>query len=353
MVTEERIKKAIEEKEIEIVISFQWKDNQLVQFETAQPLLNSALQGNLYSDRLKLTMGPIVKVLSSKPVSPKYRYKGTSDCFDLRKSDNKYVINPGESIILLTNEKIRLNGKYVCLILPRISLSDVGLVVSTAYVDPYYEGLMRLHLINLSDNPYEIKTLEPIAQCFFFEMTNNVLEKYKDNFPQKSVFFGQTWQEVLSTEREPFPTKKKSLSGGKFSDLKYQLGLIWMAIKKHSLIIWLLANISVIIMGWTSFNNNFTKYTEQVAKIQEWLNPAAIEIVINSGETVGRKQITVDFPKADIVSVLCNNDDIHYKIISGNTESETSIEFTYVLNAPAQERYEIDFSYIIVRRPEK
>ena len=108
MLSNIRIIKAINDKEIEISVAFGLNDGRLDLYNSEQDLLNSSLKENLYSDRLKLTMGPIVKVLGKKSINPKYRFKTTNDCYDLRKSDNKYVINPGESIIVLTNEKIKL-----------------------------------------------------------------------------------------------------------------------------------------------------------------------------------------------------------------------------------------------------
>ena len=156
MLSNKTITNALNNKEINITISFSLQNGVPTLYESEQDILSSPLKNNLYSDRLKLTMGPIIKILNKKAINPKYRFKGMIDCYDLSKSDDKYIINPGESIIVLTNEKVELNGKYACLIVPRISLSDVGIVVTTAYVDPFYYGLMRLHLSNLSDKAYEL-----------------------------------------------------------------------------------------------------------------------------------------------------------------------------------------------------
>lgn len=350
MLSNERIIKAINDKEIEISVSFYLKDGVPTLYETEQNLLTSSLKDNLYSDRLKLTMGPIVKVLNKKTINPKYRFKATLNCHDLRKSDNKYVINPGESIIVLTNEKINLNGKYACLIVPRISLSDVGIVVTTAYVDPFYYGLMRLHLSNLSDKAYELTALEAIAQCFFFELSDQVSEVFKDKFSTKSVFFGQTWYGILYSDRKPFPTKKEAASVDKFTNFKYQLSIIWSFIKKHSLIFVLFTNIIVVFCGISVLKIKLEKYANVIEQIEEYFNPLATEIVIDSGKLYGEKEIFVDCAKSDIISVLCNNEDIHYSILSGNSENETKIIFSYSLTSPSADIYEMNFTYIIVRR---
>ena len=350
MLNNERIIKAIQDKEIEILVAFTIKDDIPILYEVEQDFLSSTSKDNLYSDRLKLTMGPIVKVLNKKTINPKYRFKTMPDCYDLRKSNNKYVINPGESIIVLTNEKIRLNGKYACLIVPRISLSDVGIVVTTAYVDPFYYGLMRLHLSNLSDKPYELTVLEAIAQCFFFELSDQVSESYKDQFPTKSVFFGQTWHGILNTDRKPFPTKKEAAFINKFTNFKYQINIMWLFVKKHSLIFLVMANIFVILGGISVFKQKFENYTSAIRQIEEYSNPIASEIVVDSGEMYGEKEIIVNCAKSDIISVLCNNDEIHYKILSGEMEDKTKIVFSYSLSSASVNKYEMNFTYIVVRR---
>lgn len=350
MLSKETIIRALNNKEIDISVAFRIQDGIPTLYETEQDILSSPLKDNLYSDRLKLTMGPIIKILNKKAINPKYRFKGMYDCYDLSKSNNKYIINPGESIIVLTNEKVKLNGKYACLVVPRISLSDVGIVVTTAYVDPFYHGLMRLHLSNLSDKAYELTTLESIAQCFFFELSDQVSETYKEHFSEKSVFFGQTWYGILKTDRKPFPTKKDSASIDKFMNFKYQLNIIWSMIKKHSLIFVLFTNIFVLICGFSAFKQQLNEYSDAIEQIEEYSTPTSTEIMIKAGETYGEKEITVNCRKSDIVSVLCNNDEIHYKILSGTVESETKIIFSYSLSSAFADEYEMNFTYIIVRR---
>lgn len=116
MLSHEAIKKALEEKEIDITVSFGYKDGIPTSYESEQAFLSSEFKENLYSDRLKLTMGPLVKVLNKKRINSKYRFRSAKDCVDIRKDNNRYIINPGESIVVLTNEKIKLNGKFACLI---------------------------------------------------------------------------------------------------------------------------------------------------------------------------------------------------------------------------------------------
>lgn len=353
MLSNEKVKEAISTNEIEITISFGIEDGNIVEYTEEKNLLLSPLHSNLYSDRLKLTMGPIINVLNKPAISSKYRFKTFPNFYDLRKSNNRFIIHPGESVIVLTNERIKLNGRYACLIVPRISLSDVGIVVTTAYVDPFYDGVMRLHLSNFSNKAYELKSLEAIAQCFFFELSDPVSKRFKEQFSQKSVFFGQTWSEIIHSDRNPFPTKKGAASINKLSDLKYQLGLIWAFIKKHSLIFALITNIALISIGYNSFVEKLTDYNMVLDQIETSLKPLASEIVINPGESYGEKEIVVDYAKSEIVGIICNNDEIYYKILSGDTEDETKIIFSFSLSSPPTDVYEINFTYSILRSIQK
>lgn len=350
MLSDERIKEAITLSEIQVKVTFGWEENEFVQYEEEKSLLSSPFAKNLYSDRLKLTMGPIIKVLDKHPVQKKFRFKMFKDCHDLRKSGYKYIIKPGESIILLTNEQIRLNGKYACLVVPRISLSDVGIVVSTAYVDPYYFGLMRLHLTNMSERPYELTALESIAQCFFFEMSDIVSIKYQEEFSAKSVFYGQTWLGILKSDRDPFPTKKESAEEERFEGLKYAKNTIIAFAKKNAILSLIILNAAVICGEVMKFQSMLNSYKYQVEQISSWLDPIACEIIIDEGKTKGEKKIVASCPKADIISVLLNNDDVHYEISSGSSSDETEILFTFELPSPASSKYEMNFSYVIVKR---
>ena len=353
MLSNQSIRNILINKEIEITVSFYQKESKCILYDMERPLLESDSADNLYSDRLKLTMGPIIKPINKNNIIRKHTFKKTKDCVDLRKNDNKYIINPGESIIILTNERIKLNGKYACIIIPRISLSDVGVVVTTAYVDPYYQGIMRLQLSNLSNKSLELHSLEVIAQCFFFELTDEVSSEYKEAFSAKSVFYGQTWKQILESDRPPFPTKKGYAENNRFSAIKHQISIVIQFFKNHSIIFLLLTNIIAIVSGYTLLKQDYIHYKDTVSQIESWLDPVASEIVIDSGLQYGEKEITVDIPKAEIITVLFNNDNIQFELFSGNVSSETRIVFSYTDFSPTNNRREIEFTYVVVRRAKK
>ena len=351
MLSDKTIKKELENGNIELSVKFYMNEKgEITEYNKEENIINTSLSRNVYSDRVKLTLGPLVKILDNTPVPKKNRFKNIKDCFDLRTNGNKYVLKPGESIILITNERIKLNGKYGCLVIPRISLSDVGILVSTAYVDPYYQGVMRLHMVNLSRNPYELKTVEAIAQCFFFFFTTDVSAQYQEEFSAKSVFYGQTWDGILQTDRLPFPTKKNSVESNAIGDFIDRLKWFIRLVQKYYSIPALIINVIAICGMFNYLKGRVEETANKVDYITEWLNPTASEILIKSGEMSGEKQTIISCPKADIISVLCNNDDIGYRISSGSSDEESIITFTYELTSAVNEDYEISFTYVIVKR---
>ena len=352
MLNNRKIEELIKKNEISISVSFEKIDEKIRYYQKEKDILSSTLKNNLYSDRLKLTMGPIIRVLNNKYIKSQYKFKLREDCYDLRQSNDKYIINPGESIIVLTNERIRLNGKYACLIVPRISLSDVGIIVTTAYIDAFYDGIMRLHLSNLSDKPYELSFLEAIAQCFFFELPSSVSEEFKDKFSSKSVFFGQTWKGILESDRNPFPTKKSSYFINKFKTIKENFSLIWSFVKKNSLIFLFITNFVVIVSGYVDIKDNLNEYITITKQVKNIFQPSSIEIIIEPGKIYGEKEIIVECSKEDIISILCNSEEISYKIISGSKENETKILFSTTLSQALVEEYQVNFTYTVIKRVE-
>ncbi len=49
------------------------------------------------------------------------------------------MVTPGESISVASNERITLGSKTAAFILPRITLSDVGVFLTVAYIDAFWD----------------------------------------------------------------------------------------------------------------------------------------------------------------------------------------------------------------------
>ena len=347
VLNKQQILEAIENEEIKILCSFEKKENDEIVFQNEKNILDSQFEKNLYSDRLKLTLGPVIKVLQKQHFNSKNKFKNNKDCIDIRQSSNVYVIQPRESIVILTNERICLNGKYVALIFPRVSLSEVGIIVTPAYIDAYYNGLLRLNVTNNSKYPFELKALEVIAQCFFFRFSESVSEEYKDSFSEKSVFIGQNWNAIINEDRLPFPTKKNAKDENSFiNNIKYQIMLAFSIVKKYSLFVAVLTYVSTII----GMNYSINEYKETTNHIVENFKSDFMGIIIEPGKSYGEKEVILDLKKEDILTVLCNNDMVNYRLLNGSREDETILLFYYHTDKEQVSRYEINFTYTVVRR---
>lgn len=300
----DQIKEAIDNKKIYIGYSFYYQDDKLCLYPSEQSFSQVSMDSHLYSDRLKLTLGPIIRVLRSNRISSKHRFKRHAHYYDVRTNNNVYVLRPKESVIILTNERIMLSADIAAIILPRISLSDVGIVVTPAYIDPLYNGVLRLHIINQSDKSFELRTLECIAQCFFFKLSSPVPQIFREQFPEKSVFFAQTWHSIMTEDRDPFPTKKSPSENE--DDWRIQLKNILCAVRE-----WIKKKgVYFIFIGLLVGYSQLSQKIDSILKLSNNFSPSSATINIEPGTLEGEKVISYPLDKAQIITVVCNNDDV-------------------------------------------
>ena len=74
------------------------------------------------------------------------------------------------------------------------------------------------------------------------------------------------------------------------------------------------------------------------------------ESLIEAGELSGEKEIIIPYEKSDIISVLSNNDEIQYRVLSSEVRNETKVIFSYSLSHALEDNYELSFTYVIIRR---
>lgn len=176
--------------------------------------------------RLQLTVGPVVKSHRDLRVPGRPSFKDVDDCTDIRETNNRFVIEPGEVVSVITNEHVRFGERVAAIVTPRVTTTDSGLLLATAYIDPCYEGLLRVTLQNATTFRQELRLLEPVAQCIFFSVDGAVGDKFQQDLAAKSVFFGNTWKKILEEDAEPFPRRKRPVHRRKIREW-VQLGLQW------------------------------------------------------------------------------------------------------------------------------
>lgn len=268
----------------------------------------------LKTDRLGLTLGPIIKSHTHNLITGRPTFRGRRGYSDLRDTGGKLVIGPRESVSVATNERIALDGSTAALILPRITLGDAGLVLNSAYVDPFWDGTLQLVLTNVTPHAQSIALLEPIAQCFFFNVAPAASDAFAPTLPGKSHHFGQNWHKILEEDAEPFPTRKRPLPTiPGFTGFLARIRNLWNA---HQAWLKAAGGLLLVIVGVTSWNSisgplgRLPELERKVAKIEPYfdttsaLNVPALQTAVRDLEasTLIRGTETLTIPAGALSS---------------------------------------------------
>lgn len=188
----EGIVDAINSREFEIT-EFMW-DNKLESkaFDTS-----SLKDGH----KIRLHVGYLIRTLSDKRwINPKALYHKRDGIIDLRKlSEHQYILKPGESVILFTNEAIKMGPNIFGLLLSRVSLEENGLIVSPSYIDPNWNGLIQLVVTNNSETEQILQEHCEIANLILLKMNKPTTVT---TIP-KNGHFAVTWESIKDNPRLP------------------------------------------------------------------------------------------------------------------------------------------------------
>lgn len=183
-------------------------DNPSVDVADAANPATKAFEAAFFGDRVGISMGPVVYSHRYPTRSGRQQFKHRAFCFDLRET-GAIDIAPGESLTISSIEQISLDGSTAATILPRLSLATAGVVVSATYIDPYWDGILQLHVINQASAPVTIRFGERIAICRFYPVIGGpVPAQQQKDFPRKSHHYGLNWAKILDTDYDPQPLRK-------------------------------------------------------------------------------------------------------------------------------------------------
>lgn len=202
----EGIKKALDEGTL-IINKYTWKEDTLekVNFDVKD------LKG---SHKIRLHVGFLLRTLSDKRwVNPKVLYNKRDGIIDLRQVEGrKYLLYPGEAVLLYTNEVITLGPGYFGLLLSRVSLEETGLMASQSYIDPSWEGVLQIVVTNNSETPRLLQEHCEIANLVLFKM-----EQDADGAAQKkNDHYGVTWEKIRDNPDFPKWKDRKRTGWVKF-----------------------------------------------------------------------------------------------------------------------------------------
>lgn len=137
-------------------------------------------------------------------------YKTNSAAAADIKADGDYTIEPGKRVKVSVGLKIKFPNGFVGLITPRSGKAwEHGITVLNApgFIDPDYRDDVGVILINLGDEPYEIKKGDRIAQLSFVQVKHarfKAVEEFSpDHNNNRTGGFG-------STDKETEPSDESS-----------------------------------------------------------------------------------------------------------------------------------------------
>lgn len=165
----------------------------------------------MFGERLGLTAGPLVLSHTHPRVRGRKRYKSFAGVYDLRETGGQIELKPGESITINTIERVRLDGSLAAIILPRLTHATAGVVLTPSYIDPHWDGVLVLHLANVSRQAHTLRFGEAVAVCRFYKIDGEALdEEFRRRFAEKSHHHGQSWSRLLTSDADPFPMRKRA-----------------------------------------------------------------------------------------------------------------------------------------------
>jgi len=218
MLSHTKIEQRVRDGEIRIAYSFLPNDKGEVLFvdpdapvdlDKPDSAATRFFQSRLFSDRLGVTLGPVVRSHSPLAGLKRPKFRGLPDTTDIRDSAGVLALQPFETVSVASNEHITLGGKTAAMIIPRITNADAGIILAPTYIDAYWSGTLQMVLTNATQHIQHLRLIEPIAQCFFFALGSAVDPAFKQRFPSKSHHFGQNWHKVLREDGDPFPRRKR------------------------------------------------------------------------------------------------------------------------------------------------
>ena len=124
-----------------------------------------------------------IKKLDPKAKIPEYKTEGASGVDIMALLENKITLDPGESKIIPTGLSIAFPDDLEVQIRPRSGLaakSNVSVLNTPGTIDSDYRGEIKIILINHSNEKFEVKNGDRIAQMVLMPVLKFEFEETKD-----------------------------------------------------------------------------------------------------------------------------------------------------------------------------
>jgi len=116
-----------------------------------------------------------IKRLHSDAIIPKYAHPGDAG-MDLYSIEEDFILKPGERKMIGTGISAEIPEGYVALIWDKSGVGLKGVKRLGGVIDCHYRGEYKVVLVNLSNENYEIKKKQKIAQLLIQKVENPEIE---------------------------------------------------------------------------------------------------------------------------------------------------------------------------------
>jgi dCTP deaminase len=114
-------------------------------------------------------------------------------------SEEKRVVAPGETVFVLTKERLQLPRNMIATLVPKRKLAHGGIsVMGGLAIDPEYKGVLVVGMHNFSSSPYLLRPGRKLIAAIFYELNNDELDEYPRSSPTEITDFPDDLVELIS-----------------------------------------------------------------------------------------------------------------------------------------------------------
>ena len=130
-------------------------------------------------------------------------FEGLTQLIEISEPDQAFIVHPGEFVLGVTMERVRLGDDLVARVEGRSSLGRLGIIVhSTAgFIDAGFEGTITLEITNINRVPVALYPGMRVCQLAFEEMSSPAEVPY--NKKSSSKYQGQDLPEESRLANDP------------------------------------------------------------------------------------------------------------------------------------------------------
>src|SRR3989338_969447 len=165
-------------------------------------------EANIHASSLDLRLGKYFKVYEHSKFAvldplKMDSFKGLTKLVEITNPDEPFIVHPGDFVLGVTLESVRLGDDIVARVEGRSSLGRLGIIVhSTAgFIDAGFEGSITLEITNINRMPVALYPGMRVCQLAFEEMSSPAEVPY--NMKKSSKYQGQTLPEESRLTIDP------------------------------------------------------------------------------------------------------------------------------------------------------